>query len=252
MFRPYGTRTIIRNFINQVINEPDFFTPKEIEKITNEIFEFYEEKNRTSEERIKTLETDIFDLVRLYKYEREQINPEASKDIHRKKMGIAQWVLVGLIGKTGNIGVFISEDEIERHYNKFMLGDTINFKDLLLPAKNAVTKTNKMPDILLTEKAQKAFNLAKQKGWMKETKNGLEWIGFGDKAHKSQLAYFLGEIYGYKHSENGNDGESMPTTEIKKYFKFDTFPTLLRQGHDQKKRQPWVVEIKKIFDELNE
>ena len=114
MFRPYGTRTIIRNFINQVINEPDFFTPKEIEKITNEIFEFYEEKNRTSEERIKTLETDIFDLVRLYKYEREQINPEASKDIHRKKMGIAQWVLVGLIGKTGNIGVFISEDEIER------------------------------------------------------------------------------------------------------------------------------------------
>ena len=252
MFRPYGTRTIIRNFINQVINEPHFFTPKEIEKITDEIYEFYEQENRTSEERIKTLETDIFDLVRLYKYEREQINPKALKDIHRDNMCCVEWVLMGLIGKTQNIGVFISEDEIERHYNKFMFGDNLKFKDVYCPPKMPVTQTNKMPDILLTEKARKAFNLAKQKGWMKETKNGLEWIGFGDKAHKSQLAYFFGEIYGYKHSENGNDGESMPTTEIKKYFKFDTFPTLLRQGHDQKKRQPWVVEIKKFFDELNE
>lgn len=98
--------------------------------------------------------------------------------------------------------------------------------------------------------ARMAFREAIAIGYMKKTEDGrFRWIGTGDRGQTSQLAYFLGKVYNYKHTISGNTGENFPDESLCRLFGEKNLYKLLAQVHNAKKTQSWRSKIDAIFEE---
>lgn len=105
-----------------------------------------------------------------------------------------------------------------------------------------------IPKAINTERAQTYFQKAIDKGYMKMDGGKFVWLGVGSRGEKTQLAYFLGRIYGYKHSANGNKGTEFPEQELNELFGESRLYTLLTQSHSATKTQRWKNLIDDMFE----
>lgn len=105
-----------------------------------------------------------------------------------------------------------------------------------------------LPKAINTERAQTYFRKAMNKGYMKRDGDAFSWIGVGTKGVKSQLAYFLGLVFGYRHSVNGNNGTVFPEEELNILFNERRLYSLLTQVHNAQKEQAWRSLIDEMFD----
>lgn len=105
-----------------------------------------------------------------------------------------------------------------------------------------------LPKAINTERAQKYFTRAIDRGYMEYENGRFRWIGIGNTAHKSQLAYFLGRIYGYRYSVSGNTGTEFPTDELNALFGETKLYGLLVQVHTAQKEQKWRALIDELFE----
>lgn len=108
--------------------------------------------------------------------------------------------------------------------------------------------TLQLPQSINTERAQKYFTIAIDHDYMEYENGRFRWIGVGRTAHKSQLAYFLGRVYGYRHSVSGNTGTEFPTDELNALFGETKLYDLLVQVHTAQKIQKWRALIDDIFE----
>lgn len=99
-----------------------------------------------------------------------------------------------------------------------------------------------------TKRAWYYFEKAVSKGWIAKEGNKLTWLGIGGKAHQSQLAYFCGKVFGYRHSVNGNAGTEFPKNELEELFGVKNLYSLLRQVHEAKGKQKWRACIDELFE----
>ena len=97
-------------------------------------------------------------------------------------------------------------------------------------------------------RAKTYFQKAIEKGWIAKEDNKLTWQGIGTRAHDSQLAYFCGKVFDYRHSVNGNAGTKFPKNELGKLFGVKNLYSLLRQVHEAKGKQKWRACIDEIFE----
>ena len=97
-------------------------------------------------------------------------------------------------------------------------------------------------------RAKTYFQKAIEKGWMSLEGNKLIWLGIGTRAHDSQLAYFCGKVFDYRHSVNGNAGTKFPKNELEKLFGVKNLYSLLRQVHEAKGKQKWRACIDELFE----
>ncbi|MDD5856547.1 MAG: hypothetical protein PUC90_09485, partial [Prevotella sp.] len=105
-----------------------------------------------------------------------------------------------------------------------------------------------LPAVLDTNEFKKYLSLAKEKGLIKDVDGKLEWIQIGDRSGSSQLAYFLGRVFGYKHSVNGNIGNEFPGDELDELFGVTRIYRLLVQVHSASKPQKWRRKIDELFE----
>lgn len=105
-----------------------------------------------------------------------------------------------------------------------------------------------LPKAINTTRAQQLFQKAFDRGYMKYENGHFRWIGVGRTGHKSQLAYFLGRVYGYRHSVSGNTGTEFPTDELNALFGETKLYDLLVQVHTAQKIQKWRALIDDIFE----
>lgn len=105
-----------------------------------------------------------------------------------------------------------------------------------------------LPKAINTTRAQQLFQKAIERGYMKYENGHFRWIGIGKSAHKSQLAYFLGCVYGYRHSVSGNTGIEFPTDELNALFGETKLYNLLVQVHSAQKKQKWRALIDDMFE----
>ena len=99
-----------------------------------------------------------------------------------------------------------------------------------------------------TKRTRYYFEKAVSKGWIAKEDNKLTWQGIGGKAHLSQLAYFCGKVFDYRHSVNGNAGTEFPTNELEELFGVKNLYSLLRQVHEAKGKQKWRACIDELFE----
>ena len=99
-----------------------------------------------------------------------------------------------------------------------------------------------------TKRTRYYFEKAVSKGWIAKEGNKLTWQGIGGKAHLSQLAYFCGKVFDYRHSVNGNAGTEFPKNELEKLFGVKNLYSLLRQVHEAKGKQKWRACIDELFE----
>lgn len=104
-----------------------------------------------------------------------------------------------------------------------------------------------LPKAVDTNRAQKYFRIAIEKGYMKCEDGRFSWIGLGNNAQKSQLAYFLGLVFGYRHSVSGNIGTEFPAEELNTLFGENKLYNLLVQVHQAQKEQKWRALIDDMF-----
>ena len=97
-------------------------------------------------------------------------------------------------------------------------------------------------------RAKTYFQKAIEKGWIAKEDNKLTWLGIGTRAHDSQLAYFCGKVFDYRHSVNGNAGTEFPKNELEKLFGVKNLYSLLRQVHEAKGKQKWRACIDELFE----
>ena len=111
--------------------------------------------------------------------------------------------------------------------------------------------TIKLPKGLDTEKAKKYFAKAIEEGYMEATEDGkYHWIGTGKKPITSELAYFLGKVYNYKHDTiKGNIGEPFPEEDLNALFSVKRLYSSLTQVYSAKIRQRWRSRIDDLFEE---
>ena len=105
-----------------------------------------------------------------------------------------------------------------------------------------------IPQAINNDKAQIYFRKAIDKGYMDIDGDKFVWHGVGIKGEKSQLAYFLGRIYGYKHSTGGNMGREFQEEELNKIFGEKRLYSLLTQAHSVKRIQSWRYLVDELFE----
>ena len=106
-----------------------------------------------------------------------------------------------------------------------------------------------LPKDLDTRKARKCFARAIKKQYMEKADNGkYRWIGTNNKGNRSELAYFCGKVYGYKHTISGNVGESFPEDSLNKLFGVTRLYSSLTQVYSAQKIQKW----RRLIDEICE
>ena len=105
-----------------------------------------------------------------------------------------------------------------------------------------------LPKVLNTDRAQTYFQKAIDKGYMRLEDGKFIWIGVGGSGRKSQLAYFLGLVYGYRHSVSGNIGTELPKDELNTLFGETKLYDLLVQVHVAQKKQKWRPLIDDMFE----
>lgn len=102
--------------------------------------------------------------------------------------------------------------------------------------------------VLNTKRARTYFQKAIDKGWMKLEEGKLSWIPICKLGGKSQLAYFLGRVYGYENSaRGGNIGNQIPEKELCALFGDMKIHNLLDQIYQAKSKQKWRSAIDEIF-----
>lgn len=106
-----------------------------------------------------------------------------------------------------------------------------------------------LPPELDTENAQKYFQKAIARGYMEIVgPEKFRWVGTVEKGRLSQLAYFCGCVYGYKHGKYGNEGENIPHKELEKLFNVKRLYDSLVHAHDRA-AQAWRIPIDNLFKE---
>lgn len=105
-----------------------------------------------------------------------------------------------------------------------------------------------LPDNLNTMRAQTYFKKAIDKGYFKQENNKVIWVGIGNNSGDTCLAYFLGKVYGYKHSESGNIGKSIPDKALTIYFGVTCIQHLIRQAYKSQKVQKWRSKVDEFFE----
>lgn len=114
---------------------------------------------------------------------------------------------------------------------------------------NKVGTAAQLPKELDTERAREAFAKALEKQYMVALEDGkYRWIGTDDKGKTAELAYFLGRVYNYKHTVNGNVGEDFPEERLNELFGVSRLYSSLTQVYDAKKRQRWRSLIDALFE----
>lgn len=103
--------------------------------------------------------------------------------------------------------------------------------------------SGKQGEVLMwTTYAKSCFNKAVEKEWMKMEGDKFIWLGVtkkpNGKASMSELAYFLGKIYGFVFEDGNNSGARLPAKELNEYFGFnksvtDTLLQLYRANNIQ-------------------
>ncbi len=120
--------------------------------------------------------------------------------------------------------------------------------DAYLNEETEETDALRLPKPIDTERAQTYFRKAIDKGYLKYEDGEFTWIGVGGKGLKSQLAYFCGKVYGYKHSEFGNKGDEFPEEELNALFGVTRLYSLLTQVYSAEKKQVWRRVIDDLFE----
>ena len=109
-------------------------------------------------------------------------------------------------------------------------------------------------NLMWTAKAKQCFEKAVKKRWMTFENGKYSWCGIKPKPsgepNNSELAYFLGKVYGYKFEDGNNVGVRLPANELNKYFGFkksvtDTLLQLYRRNNEQ----PYRSTIDDFFNE---
>ncbi len=103
-----------------------------------------------------------------------------------------------------------------------------------------------LPKAINTKRAQKYFQKAIEMGYMKYEDGKFEWKEIGNRGGVSQLAYFCGLVYEYKHSEYGNRGDGFPEKELNAMFGEEKLYSSLTQVYNAKKKQTW----RKVIDDM--
>ena len=104
-----------------------------------------------------------------------------------------------------------------------------------------------LPKDLDTEKARKYFAKAIEKKYMTIENDKYRWIGTNDKGNRSELAYFLGKVYKYEHTDNGNAGENFPEESLNNLFGVTRLYSSLTQVYNAQKPQRWRSMIDAMF-----
>ena len=110
----------------------------------------------------------------------------------------------------------------------------------------AISDKLPLPRNINTQRAQTYFQKAIDMGYMKCEDGKFKWIGVGGRGVASQLAYFCGLVYGYKHSEYGNRGDGFPEKELNAMFGEERLYSSLTQVYNAQKKQPW----RKVIDDM--
>lgn len=110
-----------------------------------------------------------------------------------------------------------------------------------------------LPAEIDTPRAKEYFVKAVEMGWMIMANGKYVWKGIGtnSRGKQSQLAYFLGKVYNYKHNISGNAGESFPEGALNELFGLDSRTRLyssLTQVYNAQKPQRWREKIDSLFE----
>ena len=105
-----------------------------------------------------------------------------------------------------------------------------------------------LPKSLDTQRAKTYFQKAIDNGLLKLENGKFSWIQIGNRGGKSQLAYFCGKVYGYKHSINGNVGTSFPEEDLNALFGIKRMQSLLQQIYKATNKQSWRQKIDDLFE----
>ena len=105
-----------------------------------------------------------------------------------------------------------------------------------------------LPKSLDTQRAKTYFQKAIDNGLLKLENGKFSWIQIGNRGGKSQLAYFCGKVYGYKHSINGNVGTSFPEEDLNALFGIKRMQSLLQQIYKATNKQSWRQKIDELFE----
>ena len=123
--------------------------------------------------------------------------------------------------------------------------------DAFIDEESEEPNSIKLPKELDTPKARKYFAKAIELKLITTDNGKYSWIGIGDRSKFSQLAYFLGKVFNYKHNFNGNVGEKFPEGALNELFGLKPrtrLYSLLTQVYNAKTHQRWRSQIDAIFE----
>ena len=106
-----------------------------------------------------------------------------------------------------------------------------------------------------TDRARLCFQKAVTRKWMIFEDGKYSWCGVkpkpSGKPSKSELAYFLGKIYGFEYKDGNNCGTKLPADELNKYFGFNKSVTdTLLQLYRSNNEQPYRSIIDDFFNKI--
>ena len=123
----------------------------------------------------------------------------------------------------------------------------VSSKDMVVDG-NDNGNDDSLPKELDTARARKYFHKAIEHGYMREENGRFRWIGTDNRGNRSELAYFLGKVYGYVHTSTGNAGENFPEESLDNLFGTTRLYSSLTQVYSAQKPQGW----RRLIDEICE
>lgn len=144
----------------------------------------------------------------------------------------------------------------ENHRGDCCVYDMKEAKELLNKIKHGCDTLEK-EGLMWTDRAKLYFQNAVTKGWMKFDNGKYSWCGVNQKPNgkpsKSELAYFLGKVYGFEYKDGNNCGAKLPAMELNKYFGFSKSVTdTLLQLYRRNNKQAYRSNIDDFFNELTQ
>ncbi len=109
--------------------------------------------------------------------------------------------------------------------------------------------------LMWTDRAKLCFQKAVTRKWMIFEDGKYSWCGVkprpSGKPSKSELAYFLGKVYGFEYKDGNNCGTKLPANELNIYFGFNKSVTdTLLQVYRRNNEQPYRSIIDDFFNEI--
>jgi len=106
----------------------------------------------------------------------------------------------------------------------------------------------RLPKELDTERAREYFAKVIERQYMEVEADGrFRWTGTDNKGKTAELAYFLGKVYNYKNSLNGNEGDNFPEESLNRLFGVTRLYSSLTQVYNAQKPQRWRSLIDVLF-----